>query len=320
MYKYSEPIFSDNKNLREKYPEINEYFNASHQEISTFPQENGLVVDEKYVNFIHCPVCSSKAHSSLFVKWGGEYVQCQLCSQVYVHNLLKPNILHDLYRHSMKNILERKKQNTAESQGYWKAIYDKYVPMLSVRENNTKILDIGAGSGSFLNYIKENTSFSRSCIELCTETHDYLSSLISSDGYFYDVPLEESNLPHNKFDIVTLWGVLEHIHNPLDTLQNAATVLTKDGTILVLVPNLFSAAFRILGVATPTINPCEHINFFTPKSMDYLAKQCGLKIMAMFGELPVIDLMHPYINNSEELVDSIMRNEESYYHVYLLKK
>ena len=54
--------------------------------------------------------------------------------------------------------------------------------------------------------------------------------------------------------------------------------------------------------------------------MDYLAKQCGLKVMAMFGALPVIDLIYPYINYSEELVDSIIRNGESYYHVYILKK
>jgi hypothetical protein len=90
--------------------------------------------------------------------------------------------------------------------------------------------------------------------------------------------------------------------------------------LLILIPNLFSHAFRILGANVPTLNPREHINFFTLKSMLVLADKCGFTLESVSGELPVIDLIYHYVDYSEKLVRQIAEEGETYYRVYLLKK
>ena len=54
--------------------------------------------------------------------------------------------------------------------------------------------------------------------------------------------------------------------------------------------------------------------------MAVLAKRVGLKIDEYFQELPVIDLMYNFVEDTEELLEEIISNNESYYSVYLLSK
>ena len=54
--------------------------------------------------------------------------------------------------------------------------------------------------------------------------------------------------------------------------------------------------------------------------MELMCQPVGFKVLEMVNELPVIDLMHDYINYSDALVDEIVEMNESYYHVYILEK
>ena len=132
--------------------------------------------------------------------------------------------------------------------------------------------------------------------------------------------MEQTDFKGKRFDIITFWGVIEHIANPHLIFRKFPEMLSDNGCILILIPNLHSHAFRILGVETPTLTPRAHINFFTPKSMRELCKKHKIAIEWQVQELPVIDLMYPHVSYSEKLVDEIVRNNECYYHVYCLKK
>ena len=96
-------------------------------------------------------------------------------------------------------------------------------------------------------------------------------------------------------------------------------ILLKDGRIIALVPNFESRAFKILGINTPTINPRSHLQYYTYNSFEKLADNAGFEIDAYFQELPVIDLMYDFISYSEELLESILKDNESYRSVYILK-
>ena len=76
---------------------------------------------------------------------------------------------------------------------------------------------------------------------------------------------------------------------------------------------------KILGIGTPTLNPREHIQFFSKSSMTLCAEKASLKIVKYLQELPVIDLMYPYLQFSEKLVSEIMEQREAYYDVYVLQ-
>lgn len=123
-----------------------------------------------------------------------------------------------------------------------------------------------------------------------------------------------------RFGLITLWGVLEHIVDPKSMLARCAEIVADDGRIILLVPNLFSRAFKILGITTPTIYPRGHLHYYTQGSMKRLCDDAGLVIEHCCQELPVIDLMHPFIRYDDALIKDILAKDEGYYHVYVLRR
>lgn len=322
MKQYIHPTYSDNRNLRKQFPEIDAYFEATKKDCDIFPKENGLVVDTNLVDIIDCPICLSMQYYSLFVKWGGHYVQCKLCTHVYVKNRLKADVLIALYKESLSNQLERKIEVHAESLRYWNANYDKHiVSQHDTQDTNYKVLDVGFGAGTFIQYLWKNTSWRVSGLEIAEDVQRTFASLFQKNGgIFYKTPFEQCDFAGERFDLISFWGVMEHVVEPVPIFQKARSLLKDDGEIFVLVPNLFSHAFKVLGTQVPTINPREHIQFFTEKSMQICAEKAGLAVQCFDGELPIIDIMYPHVHATESLIRDICEAHETYYHIYRLKK
>ncbi len=315
------PIITDNKKLREDVPEVNEYFERAKEEVDNIPKENNIVVDKEYITNINCPVCDSESYRQLLVKRGFIYVVCDKCSHVYVRNRLRTDVLLDLYKQSEVDALDRKTHQSAKHIEYWSKVHRKYVDiLLSYNLSNNNLLDIGSGDGRFLNFCKINTSMCLYANDYCSDNYNEIVDLIGKDNYYYAQKIEDIEFEEKKFGIITLWGVLEHLPNPKQVLQKCCQIMDDDGRLLALIPNIYSRAFKILGVNVPTLNPRQHINFFTEKSMEYICDEAGMKIIDEYQELPVIDLMYPYIDYSESLIDEIIESKESYYKVFILGK
>ena len=117
-----------------------------------------------------------------------------------------------------------------------------------------------------------------------------------------------------------MWGVLEHVYDPLAVFKKISSILSAKGIMLALIPNLNSRALKILGINTPTLDPRGHIHYFTDESIEKVSSSVGMKVIDKFGELPIIDLMYGYLSVDDDLLSQIINNFECYYSVYLLKK
>lgn len=314
---------SHSEGRRERFPEIENYFSAAEAECRALlsSEKGNLFSSPEKVMIVDCPVCGSDEFNELFVKWGGLYVQCRHCTHVFVRNMFQPRFLEQLYMHSKSNNLERKIEMLDEDIAYWREVYRKYISRFSSFDYDLNVLDVGAGAGGFARFLREETNFKVSAVELCEEYRSELERIVRPDGRLYwGKSIQDAEIPNERFDLITLWGVLEHLPLPNSTLASIKAALKPNGWCLILVPNLFSFSFRILGIQTPTINPREHINFYTPLSMQNLAEQNGFELISCDYELPVIDLVFPYIQYSEDLIEQIAANGETYYHIYTLKK
>lgn len=96
------------------------------------------------------------------------------------------------------------------------------------------VLDIGSSGGTFLIKLKEEKpSIKITGIEPG-----------ASFNYFYKENLDDffetiDDVPMNKtFDLITMWHVLEHMVDPVDTLVKIKKHLKADGVLVVEVPNL----------------------------------------------------------------------------------
>ena len=97
------------------------------------------------------------------------------------------------------------------------------------------LLDVGTGIGQFLHHAKlhytqvSGTEISQRAITIAKAKYD----LDLMKGELIDLEFDNTA----TFDNITLFHVLEHVHNPKDVVAKCRTLLSKGGVLVVAVPN-----------------------------------------------------------------------------------
>ncbi|MBI4497992.1 MAG: class I SAM-dependent methyltransferase [Chloroflexi bacterium] len=138
-----------------------------------------------------------------------------------------------------------------------------------------RVLDVGCGTGVFLHLVQRAGGQVRG-IEMSPSACAYAGiryGLDVSCGTFDDVAL-----PPGTVDIMTLWHVLEHVHNPLATLRKARDLLAPDGVVLIGLPNFASYEARLFGRRWYSLDAPRHLYQFTPATVQALLRQAGFTV------------------------------------------
>jgi len=107
--------------------------------------------------------------------------------------------------------------------------------------NCGKVLDIGCGTGDRLDVFR-TLGFEASGVET-SDSADYAKEQLKLNVIKGD--LVSAHFPDNFFDIVTLYNVLEHTHNPMRVCKEVNRILKEDGFLVIQVPNKDSLQSKI---------------------------------------------------------------------------
>ena len=144
-------------------------------------------------------------------------------------------------------------------------------------EINAKLLDYGCGNGAFLLKMKalgwEVTGLDASANAIAVANAAGIKAL---HGDF-----KHPEVTTIKFDCITLRQVLEHLHNPLETLNEARNHLATKGKISISVPNIESLPYRWFKEDWLGIDFPRHLLFFNPQSLENMLRKAGLKVLKM---------------------------------------
>lgn len=108
----------------------------------------------------------------------------------------------------------------------------------SFKTSEKKLLDIGCGTGDFLVTCKNN-GWDVVGVEPNKNARNLTESKICNkpnSTIFTDI----KDLESIKFDVITLWHVLEHVPNLEDYILKLKSLLKPDGVLVVAVPNFKS--------------------------------------------------------------------------------
>src|SRR6185295_18376288 len=99
----------------------------------------------------------------------------------------------------------------------------------------------------------------------------------------YNFELADSShlyqLSADQFDAITLWHVLEHVHDLTGYMQQLKRLLKETGKIFIAVPNYTSVDAAIYKEHWAAYDVPRHLYHFSPLSMEVLMKKHGLKII-----------------------------------------
>jgi len=101
--------------------------------------------------------------------------------------------------------------------------------------HSRRILDVGCGQGHFLKLAKDS-GWKVEGAELAKSACEYARQKFGIEIKNKD--LKEALFPDAYFDVVTLWNVLDHLLDPLDTLKEIYRILKPEGILVIRVPNV----------------------------------------------------------------------------------
>ena len=238
------------------------------------------------IHYTHCPVCSSsqinplltvKDHSVSkedFVIW-----QCIECSLRFTQDVPDEDSIGSYYA-SQDYISHSNTDKGVVSKLYQKVrkftLEQKAKLIINYTKKKGKMLDIGAGIGAFLSVMK-GKGWEIKGIEPDFTARENARKFY---GLELDEPSQLYSLIHESYDAITLWHVLEHVHQLHDYIEQLKNLLTQEGKIFIAVPNYTStdaAAYRNFWAA---YDVPRHLYHFTPKAIEKLMQLHGLKLIA----------------------------------------
>lgn len=178
-------------------------------------------------------------------------------SENYISHQNKTRNITDFIYKSVRKITLQRKLN-------WLNDYNK---------NKGNLLDLGCGTGSFLKKAKDdgwqvsgvepNPKARKSARRKKLNVHSKLKKID----------------PTEQFQAITLFHVLEHVHDLRKTGKKITALLKNEGTLFIAVPNIDSKDSRIYGETWAALDVPRHLYHFTPETMQIFAEKMGLEIV-----------------------------------------
>jgi SAM-dependent methyltransferase len=143
---------------------------------------------------------------------------------------------------------------------------------IPTKEKGT-LLDIGCGNGKFLYFMKKRGW------EVHGQDLSDVPEYLKKDIMIYSDEVYNLNIRDSFFDVITLWASLEHMRDPLRSLEKCSKLLKKGGIIVIFTSNSDSFEAKLFGRYWHHLCVPEHYSQFTEKTLRMMAVKAGFKIL-----------------------------------------
>jgi 2-polyprenyl-3-methyl-5-hydroxy-6-metoxy-1,4-benzoquinol methylase len=221
-----------------------------------FAVKDFTVSNEEFVIY-NCNNCTARFTQSIpSQNHIGNYYKS---SNYISHSDTKEGLISKLY-HTVRNITLKSKRN----------LVNKYT-----NNKKGKLLDIGAGTGAFAHTMQQNgweiTALEpdETAVEIAVTKHKLVLQPLEN---FYQ-------LQKNQYQAITLWHVLEHVHDLQGYFKKFGELLATNGTLFIAVPNYTSFDASWFKEYWAAYDVPRHLYHFSPASMQHLAAIHGFTII-----------------------------------------
>ena len=238
------------------------------------------------IHYLQCPVCASAEITDVLTvkdytagREAFHIIECGNCSLRFTQDVPDAMSIAPYYKaedyishtNTSKGLVNRAYQFVRKRTMIKKRkLIEKYT---GLKKGN--LLDVGSGTGSFVNEMKQN-NWQVTGLEPDGDARKVADQL-------YHLELADTKelyqLKQDSFDAITLWHVLEHVHDLHLYIQQLKNLLNKNGKLFVAVPNYTSRDAEIYEQYWAAYDVPRHLYHFSPKAMNVLMEKSGLKIV-----------------------------------------
>ena len=254
-----------------------------HQSLSA----KDYTVSDEIFDVMHCNNCDNRFTQNIATETEiGKYYQ----SENYIsHSDTKKDFISKIY-HSVRNITLVSKRKLIEK---------------NVKQQKGKLLDIGAGTGAFANAMTQ-AGWTVTALEPDEQA-------IKKAQENYQIQLQPTaelfNFPSRQFDAITMWHVMEHVHNIHGYLEQFKKIIKPSGKIFIAVPNYTSFDSSYYQQYWAGYDVPRHLYHFSPHGMKRLAQQHGFFVSKTkpmwFDSVYVSMLSEKYKNGQSNFIKAL---------------
>ena len=238
------------------------------------------------VHYTHCPACGSSFINLIFsVKdyaVSGEFFSiwhCTDCSLRFTQDAPPSDVIGEYYKS------EEYISHTNTSKGLINRLY-QIVRKKTLRQKRElvckitgkkqgRLLDVGSGTGSFVKEMKEHGW------QVIGLEPDDDAREIAKDQFNCQLKNADElfTLSPDSFEVITLWHVLEHMHDLHVHLLQLKTLLKQGGQLIIAVPNYTSLDASVYKEYWAAYDVPRHLYHFSPLSMMSLVEKMGMDLL-----------------------------------------
>jgi len=222
-----------------------------------------------------CPDCGETVFKLKIAEKQFKIVKCKSCGFIY---LLNPPDEKEIYEDYYEIQYSPEDYKPDSKYGFLSEIHLINLQRVSLLKKigaNGKLLDIGCGTGLFMNIATQN-GFEIEGTDVSRKALDFAKSGFGLN--VYRKTLDDLIDEKKTYDVITLWHVVEHFLEPVIELNKIFQLLKPNGYCIIEVPNFNSIKFRLSGKKWKGGNhPLYHRSFFTGKSLMNILEKSGFR-------------------------------------------
>lgn len=216
---------------------------------------------------LHCPVCrSSRIDPAFEASNGYPIVKCAECELVFTDASQAPEP-STLYPHF--------DQSRGVAVGTLRSALSLFmrrrIELVGEVHRGGRLLDFGCGAGAFARF-----AASKGYETVGLEPFSLGDTHREPGLTLVQGRLEDVKPSLGRFDVVTLWHVLEHLERPVETLRSLTELLAPGGAFVISVPNFGSLQSALFKGGWFHLDPPRHLLHFTSATLDGCLGRAGL--------------------------------------------
>jgi 2-polyprenyl-3-methyl-5-hydroxy-6-metoxy-1,4-benzoquinol methylase len=228
-----------------------------------------------------CNYCGGREHTSLFHGFDPEIVRCDSCGLIFNAAMPSEEELASIYSeeyYTSKDSLRYGYTDYVADRDNIVKTSGRRLDRIEKMKAGGSLFDVGCAFGFFLE-VARGRGWNVSGVEISEFAADYAVRQLGLDVVNENAEAWDHGTA--RYDVITMWDLIEHLRDPQGTVRNLARALKPGGLLVLSTPDVESIPARLMKqrwLGWQLRN--EHLYYFSYSTLERMLRSAGLGVVS----------------------------------------